>query len=386
VLRRFFHVKWTCAKFFSKVLEQFSEAEMAVSIKDGVGGLAYDKSKKEWAGEWNILAALLLMVLIFELLGWVLLHDSFLFNTRSNLDTIFNNQRLSAIFVQLSVQGIIAVGVTMIIISGGIDLSSGSVLAATAMITMSFGQTLMVNGNPNPKAIFGPWAMDLPVIVPIAVGLLCGAMAGLTNGTLIAYAKLPPFIATLATMVAARGVSQWWSNGQPISFPTQSLNAVGAGLNPFFIFLGVAVMCQLMLWYTKFGKHCYAVGSNEEASRITGVKVENHKMLVYVIAAMLAGLAAVVIISKQQTAQAGMGNMYELDAITMAVIGGVSLSGGRGSVIGTFLGFLMLSVIISGFIFLGVGAYYQLMVKGVIIASAVVLDQWRQRSGTIGRR
>jgi inositol transport system permease protein len=352
----------------------------------GIGGLTYDKSKREWPGEINILVALIAMVAIFEALGWLLQGNSFLLNMDPKIDSLFNTQRLSAIMVQLAVQGIIAVGVTMVIISGGIDLSSGSVLAATAMIAMSFAQTALVNGNPNPKAIFGPALMDLPVMVPIIVGLLCGLIAGLISGSLVAYTKIPPFIATLAVMVAARGVSQWWSNGQPISFPTESFNAVGTGLRPFYIFLFVAVLFQLVLWYTRFGKHCFAIGSNEEASRISGIQVERHKVLVYVLAGMLAGLAAVVIISKQQTAQAGMGNMYELDAITMAVIGGVSLYGGRGSIIGTFLGFLLLSVIISGFIFLGVGAFYQLMVKGAIIAGAAILDQWQQQRGIAGRK
>jgi inositol transport system permease protein len=352
----------------------------------GVGGLTYDTSKREWPGEINILIALICMIGIFEALGWLLQGNSFLLNNDLRIDSLFNTQRLSAITVQLAVQGIIAVGVTMVIISGGIDLSSGSVLAATAMIAMSFAQTALVNGNPNPKAIFGPEFMDLPVVVPIAVGLLCGIIAGLISGSLVAYTKIPPFIATLAVMVAARGASQWWSNGQPVSFPTESFNAVGTGLRPFWIFLFIAILFQLVLWYTKFGKHCFAVGSNEEAARISGIKVERHKLLVYTIAGMLAGLAAVVIISKQQTAQAGMGNMYELDAITMAVIGGVSLYGGRGSIIGTFLGFLLLSVIISGFIFLGVGAFYQLMVKGAIIAGAAILDQWQQQRGVAGKR
>ncbi len=352
----------------------------------GVGGLTYDKTKRDWPGEINVLIALVAMVAIFEVLGWILANDSFLFNTREGVDTLFNNQRLSAIFVQLAVQGIIAVGVTMVIISGGIDLSSGSVLAATAMITMSFAQTALVNGNPNPKAVFGPEWMDLPIFIPIIVGLACGVIAGLLNGALVAYTKIPPFIATLAMMVAARGASRWWSNGQPISFPTADFNVIGTGVKPFVIFIAVAVLFQMVLWYTKFGKHCYAVGSNEEASRISGIKVENHKVLVYTLAAMLAGLASVVLISKQQTAQAGMGTMYELDAITMAVIGGVSLSGGRGSIIGTCLGFLILSVIISGFIFLGVNAYYQEMVKGAIIVAAVVLDQVRQRGGFSGKK
>jgi inositol transport system permease protein len=372
---------------WAKVPENNKTGRLSVTQNDaGVGGLTYDKSKREWPGEINILVALIAIVAIFEILGWILQGNSFLLNNDSKLDQIFNTQRLSAIMVQLAVQGIIAVGVTMIIISGGIDLSSGSVLAATAMIAMSFAQTGLVNGNPNPKAIFGPEFMDLPVVVPIVVGLLCGLIAGLISGGLVAYTKIPPFIATLAVMVAARGASQWWSNGQPVSFPTESFNAIGTGLRPFWIFLAVAVLFQLVLWYTKFGRHCFAVGSNEEAARISGIKVERHKVMVYTIAAMLAGLAAVVIISKQQTAQAGMGNMYELDAITMAVIGGVSLYGGRGSIIGTFLGFLLLSVIISGFIFLGVGAFYQLMVKGAIIAGAAVLDQWQQQRGVAGKR
>jgi inositol transport system permease protein len=351
----------------------------------GVGGLSYDRSKREWPGELNVLLALVILVAVFEALCWMFNGSSFLLNSNPNSDAIFNNQRLSAIFVQLAVQGIIAVGVTQVIISGGIDLSSGSVLGLTAMVAMSFAQTALVNGNPNPKAIFSPEWMDLPVLIPVCIGLLCGFLVGLLNGSLVAYTRIPPFIATLATMVAARGASRWWSNGQPISFPTESFNAIGSGLWPFWIFLGVVVLFQLMMWYTKYGKHCYAVGSNEEASRISGIKVERHKVLVYSIAGLLAGLAAVVITSKQQTAQAGMGVMYELDAITMAVIGGVSLAGGRGSIIGTFFGFLILSVIISGFIALGVNAYYQEMVKGAIIVAAVVLDQWRQRSA-VGKR
>ena len=123
--------------------------------------------------------------------------------------------------LQVAIIGIISLGVTQVIIIGGIDLSSGSVVGATAMIAMSFAQTALVNGNPNPKAIFGAWAMDLPVIVPIAVGLGCGFFAGLMNGLLIAYTKIPPFIATLGMMVSARGVARWWSNGKPISFPTE---------------------------------------------------------------------------------------------------------------------------------------------------------------------
>ena len=345
----------------------------------GVGGVTYDASKRAWPGELNVLAALVIIVVAFEILGRLFLGESFLFNTRPDVDAIFNEQRLQVIILQVSIIGIIAIGVTQVIISGGIDLSSGSIVGATAMVAMSFAQTAIVNGNPNPKAIFSAAFMDLPVIVPVVVGLGCGLIAGLINGALIAYTRIPPFIATLGMMVAARGFSRWWSKGNPISFPTEGYAAIGKGMMPVIIFIVLAVLFQLILWYTKYGKHCYAIGSNEEAARITGIKVEHHKVLVYSIAGLLAAVAAIVLSSKNLTAQAGMGVMYELDAIAMAVIGGISLSGGRGSIIGTVLGALIFGVIISGFTFMKLDAYYQEMVKGVIIVGAVVLDQWRQR-------
>jgi inositol transport system permease protein len=345
----------------------------------GVGGLKFDAKKRNKPPELNVFIALVLIVLTFEVLGWLLYGDSFLFNTRPNVDTLFNNARLQIIILQVSIIGIIALGVTQVIISGGIDLSSGSIVGATAMIVMSFAQTALVNGNPNPKAIFGDWAMDLPVIVPIIVGLVCGMIAGMINGFFIAYTRIPPFIATLGMMVSARGLSKWWSNGNPISFPTESYAAIGKGMMPVVIFIVLAILFHLILRYTVYGKHTYAIGSNEDAARMSGINVARHKVMVYTIAAMLASVAAIVLSSKNLTAQAGMGVMYELDAIAMTVIGGVSLTGGRGSILGTVLGALIFGVIISGFTFLRLDAYYQEMVKGAIIVGAVVLDQWRQR-------
>ena len=148
---------------------------------------------------------------------------------------------------------------------------------------------------------------------------------------------------------------------------------------PVIIFIGLAILFHLMLKYAVYGKHTYAIFSNEAAARMSGIKVDRHKVMIYSIAGILASIAAIVLSSKNLTAQAGMGVQYELDAIAMTVIGGVSLSGGRGSIIGTVLGALIFGVIISGFTFLKLDAYYQEMVKGVIIVGAVVLDQWRQR-------
>lgn len=363
----------------------------------GLGGLKYDPTRRTRAPEWNVLGALVLIVLIFEILNR-LNGTSFLFNMRDT-GGLFNQQRLDIMILQVAITGIIAIGVTQVIILGGIDLSSGSVVGATAMITMSFAQTALVNGNPNPKAIFGDWAMDLPVIVPIVVGLACGLLAGLINGLFIAYTKIPPFIATLGMMVSARGVARWWSNGQPVSFPTESYGHLAngdllgtltfglihwQGQNPAVIFVALAALFQVAMIYTLYGKRSYAIGSNEAAARMSGINVDRHKVLVYAIAGMLAAVAAILLTSKNLTAQAGMGVMYELDAIAMAVIGGVSLSGGRGSIVGTVLGAAIFSTIISGFTSIRLDAYYQEMVKGAIIVGAVVLDQWRQRQRTRG--
>ena len=364
----------------------------------GLGGLKYDPTKRARPQELNVFLALVLIVFVFEVLNRIN-GTSFLFNMRDNVDTLFNQQRLDIIVLQVAITGIIALGVTQVIILGGIDLSSGSVVGATAMITMSFAQTALVNGNPNPKAVFGDWAMDLPVIAPIAIGIACGIFAGLINGLLIAYTKIPPFIATLGMMVSARGVARWWSNGQPVSFPTESYASLSNGdilgsatfgflswdgQNPAIYFVVLAVLFQFLMIYTVYGKRSYAIGSNEAAARMSGIAVDRHKVLVYTIAGTLAAIASILLTSKTLTAQAGMGVMYELDAIAMTVIGGVSLAGGRGSIIGTVLGALIFSVIISGFTSIKLDAYYQEMVKGAIIVGAVVLDQWRQRGQAKG--
>lgn len=351
----------------------------------GIGGLTFDKSKKSWPNELNVLLALVIIIVIFEILGQVLPYmndQSFLFDTRERFDTIFNEARLKIIILQVAVIGIIALGATQVIITAGIDLSSGPLVAATAMIAMSFGQTELVNGFPNPKAVFGVWAMDLPVIVPIVIGLLFGAFIGAINGSFVAYLKIPPFIATLGMFLICRGIALWWSAGRPVSFPTESYKFIGGGMMPVVWFLALAAVFHVILKYTVYGKHTYAIGSNEEAARMSGINVKRHKVMVYMIASMLAAFAGVVLSSKASTAQAGMGEFYELFAIAMAVIGGISLTGGRGSIIGTVLGAMVLGVIRSGFTFIKLDGSYQLMAMGGIIIAAVVLDQYRQRNRT----
>lgn len=350
---------------------------------DGVGGLTFDKSKRSWPNEFNIFFALVIIIVIFEALGQILPYmndQSFLFDTKDRFDTIFNEARLKIIILQVAIIGIIALGVTQVIITAGIDLSSGPLVAATAMIAMSFAQTELVNGNPNPKALFGTWAMDLPVIVPVVIGLLFGAIIGAINGTFIAFLRIPPFIATLGMFLVCRGIALWWSSGNPISFPTEEYKFLGSGMMPVVWFLALAVIFHIIMKYTVYGKHTYAIGSNEDAARMSGINVKRHKVMVYMIASMLAAFAGIVLSAKASTAQAGMGEFYELFAIAMAVIGGISLTGGRGSIIGTVLGAMVLGVIRSGFTFIKLDGSYQLMAMGSIIIAAVILDQYRQRN------
>ena len=349
----------------------------------GTGGLTFDTTKRSLPNELNIFFALIIIVVVFEILGQLLPYmngQSFLFDTRGRFDTIFNEARLQIIILQVAIIGIIALGVSQVIITAGIDLSSGPLVAATAMIAMSFAQTELVNGNPNPKAIFGLWAMDLPVIVPVVVGLSFGAMIGAINGTFVAYFRIPPFIATLGMFLICRGIALWWSAGRPVSFPTESYKFIGSGMMPVVWFLSLAAIFHVILRYTVYGKHTYAIGSNEEAARMSGINVKRHKVMVYMIASMLAAIAGIVLSSKASTAQAGMGEFYELFAIAMAVIGGISLTGGRGSIIGTVLGAMVLGVIRSGFTFVKLDGSYQLMAMGGIIIAAVILDQYRQRN------
>jgi inositol transport system permease protein len=319
--------------------------------------------RRKMPPEANIFVVLIGIALFFELLGWIFVGQSFLMNT----------QRLQVIILQVSVIGIIAVGVTQVIITGGIDLSSGSVVGMTAMMAASFAQT-----SDFARAVY-PSLTDLPVIFPVAVGLLAGLVAGLINGSLIASTGIPPFIATLGMMVAARGVAKWYTRGQPVSMLSEDYAAIGTWIWPVVIFLVVALIFHIALRYTRYGKFTYAIGANVQAARVSGINVGRHLIKVYAIAGLLSGLAGVVLSARAISGQAGMGVSYELDAIAASVIGGTSLAGGVGRITGTVIGTIILGVMTSGFTFLRIDAYYQEIVKGVIIVAAVIIDQHRQR-------
>jgi len=313
--------------------------------------------------ELSILGVMIGMLLLFEVLGWIFEGQTF----------IFNWLRIRIMILQEAEIGIIAVGVTQVIIMGGIDLSSGSVVGVTAMLAASLAQTADFS-----HAIY-PGLTGLNPIFPVAAGLLGGLAVGMINGGLIAYTKIPPFIATLGMMVSARGVADWYTNGQPIGNLTDSYAAIGAGWWPVIIFLAVAAIFHIALRYTRYGKFTYAIGANPLAARVSGIDVERHILLVYTLAGLLSGLCGVVHTARAISGQAGVGVGFELDAIAAAVIGGTSLSGGVGRLTGTVIGAVILGVLTSGFTFLNVDAHYQEIIKGGVIIAAVITDQYRQR-------
>ncbi|AWC22784.1 ABC transporter permease [Aminobacter sp. P9b] len=327
-------------------------------------------SKKRLPPEVSILGVLIGIAIVFEILGWIFVGDSFL----------ANKQRLSIIILQVSVIGIIAVGVTQVIITAGVDLSSGSVVGLAAMVAASLAQT-----SANPRAVY-PALTDMSPIWAILAGLGVGLLAGTVNGSLIARTKIPPFIATLGMMVSARGLAKWYTLGQPVALLDDSFTWFGKSFNilgfplplPVIVFLLVAVIFHIALTYTRYGKFTYAIGANPQAARVSGINIGGHLVKVYAIAGLLSGLAGVMTAARAASGQPGMGVAYELDAIAAAVIGGTSLSGGVGRITGTVIGTIILGVLTSGFTFLKVGAYYQEIIKGIIIVAAVIIDQHRQ--------
>lgn len=279
---------------------------------------------------------------------------------------------------QMSVVGLIALGVTGVIVSAGIDLSSGSVVGLTAVVAASLAQ------DPEFSTPFYP-GLHVPIVVPVLAACAVGALVGLINGSLVAKTRIPPFIATLGTFTAIRGAALLYTGGRPISDLTDTYNFIGQGdvlglPVPIIILLIMAVVTHILYAHTKFGKYIYAIGGNEQAARVSGIDASKYKMLIYVYAGFLAGLAGLVVSSRIGSGQPGLGVGYELDAIAAAVIGGSSLSaGGIGTVAGTVIGALIIGVLNNILDLMNVSAYWQQIIKGCIIVGAVILDQLKHR-------
>lgn len=269
---------------------------------------------------------------------------------------------------QMSVIGIVAIGVTFVIITSGIDLSSGSVIALTSVIVASVAQ-----------------AGSYPVIIAILVALLVGLSTGVINGTLIAKGGIAPFIVTLGMMTAARGMALLYSGGRPIGGLSDTFQFIGQGIIfglpiPILIFAFIGIVSFVLLNKTKFGKYVYAIGGNEQAAMIAGVNVTKIKIMVYAYAGLLSGLAGMILTSRIASGQPTAGTMYELDAIAAAVIGGTSLAGGIGTIGGTIIGALIIGVMNNGLDLMNVSSYWQQILKGVIITVAVYIDARKNKA------
>ena len=271
---------------------------------------------------------------------------------------------LFSVLRQVSYSGLIAFGMTFIILIGGIDMSVGAILALVGIVTASLIQA----------------GMD-PILAS-CIGLLLGAACGAINGLLVSFGRIAPFIATLATMILFRGIAQEYSQSKPISINVDGFfNEIGSGY--LFDTIPVPVVLMLlvyfMLWFvlkkTRFGRHVYALGGSEDVARISGLKVRSLKLWVYTLSGLMSGLAALVVTSRLSSASPNAGAMYELDAIAAVVLGGTSLSGGRGWIFGTLVGVVLLGILSNGLNLLNVSSNYQLIIKGVVILFAVLLDR-----------
>ncbi len=294
------------------------------------------------------LLGLLLIIIIISFMS-----PSFL--TATN---IFNVLR------QVSISALIAFGMTFVILTGGIDLSVGSTLALTGAISAG-----LLAGGVNP-------------LLAMLIGLLLGALLGAINGVIIAKGKVAPFIATLATMTIFRGLTLVYTDGKPVSGlgDSQAFQLFGKGYLfgipvPVVTMIVAFIVLYFILKQTTFGRRVYAIGGNEEASRLSGINVDRITIAVYALTGMLAALSALILTSRLNSAQPTAGQSYELDAIAAVVLGGTSLTGGRGWIFGTLVGALIIGVLNNGLNLIGVSSFFQQVVKGIVILIAVLLDR-----------
>ncbi|WP_411337324.1 ABC transporter permease [Ruminococcus gauvreauii] len=273
------------------------------------------------------------------------------------------------ILQQVTVNGVLAVGISIVIFTGGIDISVGSILALVGII---MGK-LMVEMGVHP-------------LIAMPVGILVGATCGTFNGLMIARFKLQPMIATLGMMSMARGAALTIANGKTITGYSAGFRWIGSGMIPgtkipvqiIFMLILYAVVFYIMK-YRKFGRYIYAIGGNEEATRLSGINVTKYKMLAYTVSGITCALASIILVSKLNSAQSSAGEGYEMDAIASAVIGGASLTGGFGSIWGTLLGAVIIGVIRNGLNLLNVSSYLQQLILGAIIIAAVLFDSYKNR-------
>ena len=319
------------------------------------------ENKREHLAKFQSLIALAVMLIAMSLLS----------------DSFFTPENGLNILRQISVNLSLSIGMTLIILTGGIDLSVGAILALSGAVAAG----LLKNG-----IVIEPLGVKLQftVIGSIVSGLLVGSAAGLFNGVAVTRFKLPPFVATLGMFGIARGLTMLWTGGFPVTGLGSSFGYIGTGVLlgipvPVWITGGLVGVFVALTRTTRFGRHVYAVGGNERASLLTGLPVDRIKIAVYTLGGLLAGVAGLIVTARLDSAQPNAGLGYELDSIAAVVIGGTSLSGGRGSVMGTVLGCLIIGVLNNGLFLLNVSPFWQQVVKGFVILAAVAVDRMSQR-------
>jgi ribose transport system permease protein len=284
--------------------------------------------------------------------------------TADNFLTVNN---LLNVFRQVSINALIAFGMTFVILTGGIDLSVGSILALSSALTA------------------GMMGSGMDTWLAVILGLGAGALMGAINGLFIAKGRLAPFIVTLATMTIFRGLTLVYTNGKPITGLNKDFAFLGKGYilqipTPIIWMVVTFVVVYIILKHTTFGRRVYAVGSNEEATWLSGISTNKVKILVYSISGLLASVSGIILTSRLNSAQPTAGASYELDAIAAVVLGGTSLSGGKGWVVGTLIGAIIIGVLNNGLNLMNVSSFYQQVVKGAVILIAVLLDRSKKRT------
>ncbi len=289
----------------------------------------------------------------------------------------FTGKNFVNILTSESSRGLLALGVAFCIITRGIDLSLGSVMAVSSVFSASLVQKLTYSTLILPGLVNLP---EIPAWVAFLFGILVGTSFGVINGLLVAYTKIHPFIATLGSMTIARGLALLYTNAYPVPMLREDFTHIGQGTmfgflpNIVCVFLLMAVVANVLLNHTRFGKNMFAVGGNVDAARASGINVEKTLVFAYTWSAFCASLAGVMVTARSASGIASLGDGYELDGIAAATVGGVSQTGGVGSIVGCIGGILVLGVINNGLLITGVSPYLQKIIKGAIIVIAVVFD------------
>ena len=282
---------------------------------------------------------------------------------------------LISVLRQISINAYIALGMTLIIILGHIDLSVGAIVAMSGTLTVGFIVT-----------------QGLPIPVAILLGILLGMAAGLISGMIVTYFRVPAFIITMAMMNVCSGVAYVYSGGQATRINNDFFSAIGTGYLfntiplPVVYMIILIIVISFLLGKTKFGTYIYAIGGNREAARLSGVPIKKVEIAVFTISGVLSAFAGLVLCSRMYSGQPSVGNGYELDAIAACVLGGTSMSGGKGRISGTIFGAMVIGIISNGLNLIGVSSYWQLIVKGLIIACAVLLDSQKGKISLLKKK